>query len=563
MPLSKLEEIVDDFLIPTVEPEVHEGRFTSSDSEDTQAVESSSATRANSLETSPQLLYIDETPSIKKEQRYDEAKLSNSASVAAVQAEGPETFDSEISSGSTPRVDLDLENQQLKVAERSAGEGPIPAIVPDANVVDLDDDGIQIMEWGTEREEGVYSKIVGAINPKLPATLKKGYKQEEIPLRTIDRFTAAIPELVVEAEGDLDLNFTVVRDFISQTFGGAGQGFRPKVGEEKRRQMREDGFGEGSLTFMNIKYNPYLPQLSGRAGISFSNLSVEQLRWDQEDAEKLKNEEVEGLKEKARVPQKQEDPEDQKEDADGNGDKNDGIERLFICLAPRVWLYVGQYESEYMGTLSKEEWDVELTDRVKSTWVDGAMKLGWGVGTRVRTLLRNRHNSNRTFTRAEYYHELGKLESKDDIKALTQKLTREQIRECFDRGEELITVIVMECVGYDYAFQDKMQREFPPWDEKQRKIRALKSQQKAQKKTGNKRALKDTDGGEKGHPSPKKRKTNKGSKAASDSDKSSESENKDYEGPQADSDLEEVDDPRPYTSRGTRSRPRAVRSTRN
>ncbi|KAL0566579.1 hypothetical protein V5O48_015433 [Marasmius crinis-equi] len=326
-------------------------------------------------------------------------------------------------------------------------------------------DETQIMEWDPQREANVYSNFVKSLNPKLAAKIKKGYKQEEMPLQIIDRFTASTSDFPVKGDEVLDLNFTVTRMFVSHKFGGSCQSSRPRLRKETKDKMIQDGFGEGSLTFMSLEYNPYLPQMPGKAGITFGSWPKEELQWEQEDAGKLKKEN------RKKVPQTPKDKsgrqaqmQEKEEPVDEN--KDDGIDRAFVRLATNEWLYLGQYKTSFKGALSKEEWDFELTERVKSTWVDGAMSQRWGLQNRARVFLRNRPGSDRKFTRAEYDELLDKLEDKSE-KALGHNVTKAQMRECFDRGEEVITVIVMECVGYDYAFQRKMQREFPAWLEEQ------------------------------------------------------------------------------------------------
>ncbi|KAL0566578.1 hypothetical protein V5O48_015432 [Marasmius crinis-equi] len=593
MPLSKLEEIIDDFLIPTVEPEDREDRFTSSDSEDTQ-VESSSATRANSLETSPQPLYIDETPSIKKERRFDEAKifhtqtrskkstsraadalpkslaisrdplLPGTPSVVQDEADDFQTVGSHVRSDSTPHANSDVESQH--VIEPLNEDVPIPTEVSDTAMDDLDDDEIQIMEWDPQKEAQAFSNFKESVNPKLAKKSAKKYKQEDMPLQTIDRYTSSITNLYVEEDEDLDINFTSTRAFISDTFGGSPQGTFPSVRGDKLTKMIKDGFGEGDLTFLNLNYNPYMPQMSGRSGIFFSNGYAESERqeWaDEFDAELVKRENSDKKKsgKKKSGNKKKDEAKAIKED--------DGLHRVFVCLDTKVWLYIGQYQMTFKNSLSKQEWHVELTERVKSTWVDGAMTKGWGLGTRIRVFLRNRHGSGRKFTPAEYLDLMEELGGdKEARKKFGSKVTKEQIRNSFDRGEELIGVNVMECVRYDYEFQRKLQTAWPSWEVEQKQKAEEEEQRKKEKgeeqktegkaeKTSNKRSRKQTDSGKKG-PSPKKRKTNKGSKAPLDSDESSESES---ENSHTDSDFEEDDHAR-YISRGTRSRPRAVRYTR-
>ncbi|KAK1232792.1 hypothetical protein PQX77_004072 [Marasmius sp. AFHP31] len=547
MPVPKLEEYIHDFAIPRLQSEDPPEPCRS-------AADSKRATFLDTTRRPRQIDALKQPPAKESPVRVDGGFLPE-VSQPPLPVPDPDNF--LIDEDGTPG----LHDQFVSTTGRGVNGSHPPAITDSGAIADSDEEEIQIPEWSDEKEEAVFTKVMASINPKCqPKYKKKHYKREDMPLQSIDRYTSGIPTLFVEAGEDLDLNFTTTRKFMSQWFGGAEQGVSPPIAEDKWKKMCEEGFREGKLTFLNLDYNPFVPQMPGRPGIFFQNGFAEELKWDEEEAEEeekrgkqgntqlgtkeaMKSEDVapKGVKDKALNPDAP--------DNDSDDDKDDGISRLFACLGVKQWLYVGQYRGSYKGALSKREWNIELTERVKSTWVEGALTKGWGLWTRARVFLRNRPGHGRHFTEAEYIYLMHELKDRKKAEDLGRKVTREQIRESFDQGEEVIAVNTMECVGYDSRFQRTIQDGFRTGWEQRAEARWPKKVKGA--KRGNKRNRKTKEGQKKGPP-PKKRRTSKPTPA---SGAPSESEDEDYEEPKPASEVEEVEEVEPrYFTRSTRSR---------
>ncbi|KAF9255079.1 hypothetical protein L218DRAFT_1037564 [Marasmius fiardii PR-910] len=166
-----------------------------------------------------------------------------------------------------------------------------------------------------------------------------------------------------------------------------------------------------------------MPSLPGRPGFFFGN-------GDADEIEKL-----EKKKKKTGTPQRN---------------------RVFTRVEPGHWLYVGQYDVSFTAALSKEEWK-ELDPRVHRTWAKGVCEKDWGKDQRARIILRNRPGKNRKFT----------LEETDQLWNSGRNFKGEvipvQVIDSFDRGEKFILVYTMECVGYEYDFQQKLVSDQPAW----------------------------------------------------------------------------------------------------
>ncbi|KAF9255083.1 hypothetical protein L218DRAFT_376638 [Marasmius fiardii PR-910] len=198
----------------------------------------------------------------------------------------------------------------------------------------------------------------------------------------------------------------------------------------------------------SISYHPYMPQKAGFPGLYLNICSADEI----EDSEK-KDDRTKEAKQDEGI--KAEDEENKSFNLEGVRD--DGIDRVFVRLAPRQWLYVGQYKIEHKAILSGEEW-VELSDKAKLAWIKGALTNGWGEEMRARAHLMNSPGSGRRYTKQEL-HSL--LSNKKEVANL--EITAEQMTECFAREEYRVTVATMTCVGYQHEFQRRMVDVYPKW----------------------------------------------------------------------------------------------------
>ncbi|KAL0580462.1 hypothetical protein V5O48_001532 [Marasmius crinis-equi] len=245
------------------------------------------------------------------------------------------------------------------------------------------------MKVKKEAEEGV-------LDPLTVVNILEGVKPFPIPL---------------DDDDDLDIHFTVSRPFLSSLFGGSSQSTFPDIATEKiEEKLTAFGFAEDQWQCIKPDWNPHMPSVPGRPGLYFGSRSL-------------------------------------KDDLTPNTEWDRGICRVFACIDTSKWLYVGQYEIEYVSTLTIDEWK-GLPDKAKETWIKGIVKKTWARKHRIRIYLRNRPGTDRQFTLAEY-----SLKLADTANKYLGVVTEAQVADALDCGEEAIVVWKMRCVDYEKEFQ--------------------------------------------------------------------------------------------------------------
>ncbi|KAL0069011.1 hypothetical protein AAF712_004004 [Marasmius tenuissimus] len=276
MPVPKLEEYFHDFLIPRLQSEDPPEPYVS-------AADLKRAAVLNTTRQPRQMDALKQSPTKSPVGRVDGNFLSEVPQTSLVHDLGNYLLDED---GIPDLYDQRARRQWFASTDHQSDSGATS---------DSDEEEIQMLEWSEEKEEAIFTKLTANINPKCEPKYKKYYKREDLPLQSIDRYTSGIPTFFVDADEDLDLNFTTTRKFMSQWFGGAEQGVSPPMLEEKWKRMCKEGFREGRLKFLNLDYNPFVPQMPGRPGIFFQNGFAEELKWDEEEAEAEEKKGKQGL----------------------------------------------------------------------------------------------------------------------------------------------------------------------------------------------------------------------------------------------------------------------------
>jgi hypothetical protein len=105
------------------------------------------------------------------------------------------------------------------------------------------------------------------------------------------------------------LNATIIREFISNTYGGNPQQTLPSISKENLERH-----GYNNFMFLNLDYNPRAPQRAGFPGLFFQ-CSVLDLRPEWKE-----------------------------------------VQRVFVRIATGKWLYLGQYRLFKAAGLTVAEW---------------------------------------------------------------------------------------------------------------------------------------------------------------------------------------------------------------
>lgn len=191
------------------------------------------------------------------------------------------------------------------------------------------------------------------------------------------------------------LNATVIREFISNTFGGNPQQTFPSISEENVKKH-----GYNNFMFLNLDYNPRAPQRAGFPGLFFQCSDTD-------------------LKAQWRAPQ----------------------QRVFVRIASGMWLYVGQYSLIRAAGLTVAEWKTQTYSvcfpfqcwvpnadgciQMMSTWSEKVCTQSWGERVRTRISLR------KTLRREPTIQEVDQGLSKKF------QTTSEEVVEAYNSGKEV------------------------------------------------------------------------------------------------------------------------------
>ncbi|KAH7911302.1 hypothetical protein BJ138DRAFT_1151071 [Hygrophoropsis aurantiaca] len=198
----------------------------------------------------------------------------------------------------------------------------------------------------------------------------------------------------------------VSREFLTDVFGG--QRFTLFA------YMSKCGYTKRPVVYPNWKYNPLLPGASGFPGLVFALLAefFEQPAFS-----------------------------------------------VFVPVqeTPALWSYRGEYRFAISGPLPPEEFNIQ-TDEVKNTWAD---------------MIRNNvlHHVYRELRARVYLRKAHIPINAESVEAESQRIhsrkgggvTQADILAALSSGEEMISILSMTCIDFDYRFNDLISRKRKSW----------------------------------------------------------------------------------------------------
>ncbi|KAJ7210637.1 hypothetical protein B0H12DRAFT_409650 [Mycena haematopus] len=286
--------------------------------------------------------------------------------------------------------------------------------------------------------QALHDKFELLKNPKVK-------KSKDAPVLSLDTVMARLSAHGINLEPyPIDLepeirDVTVRRDFMSQEYGGNRQDTRPPIGEDFWMKT-----GLRNFMYLNLDFNPRCPEIPGAPGLLFnvacpgdSDIDLSKLD-DKDDTKRAKKCKPNKKNEKAKEDKKTRD--------------EDKTEILFARLDTHMWQYQGQYVTASAKDLTIEEWKRQPL-KVRRTWVRKLSLKKWGRPIRAEVALRR--ELGRRPTRAE------KTTALKDKKNKFLAVTPEDISKAFNRGEVVIKVSTMKCVGYNADFQRVLAEKMP------------------------------------------------------------------------------------------------------
>ncbi|KAF5371998.1 hypothetical protein D9615_008133 [Tricholomella constricta] len=192
---------------------------------------------------------------------------------------------------------------------------------------------------------------------------------------------------------------TFSRRFLSDHYGGNLRSTFPTISSKYFETHGLDDF-----MYMNLKHSPHAPQVPGAPGLWYTVGQYPYLI---------------------------------------RADPRPKRMRVFAMLVSGIWQYQGQYALTPADSLTRQEWAAQ-DPKLRRTWERSIHEKDWGRATRARIALRARLG--RAPTEAELNDALERKGKYKDV-------TPAHIREALLRGEEIMTVWTMKCVGYEADFQ--------------------------------------------------------------------------------------------------------------
>ncbi|KAA1477490.1 hypothetical protein DENSPDRAFT_844659 [Dentipellis sp. KUC8613] len=276
-----------------------------------------------------------------------------------------------------------------------------------------------------DRSDEAWASANVALSAKIKLDIKKGLELDAATVQTRIDAVGRDPFLVALDPAIRDT--WVSRAFISAVFGGNSVAAFPSRSPEKIAKHGLDNF-----FFLSLGLHPHAPREPGQPGLWFDSMPYD---W---------------------------------------GDEKPFY--TFVRLRSNDWLYFGQYRIFKSPSSSQQEWLLQPT-KVRNKWARYIWEKPWGWQNRARI----------TFRRDE-----GREPTDDELddalaaKRSFKEITWQDVRDAYDRGEELLAVSAIKCVGYDEQFQRKISAEFPIWDEADRAQKDAKKKKKppAKRKEG-------------------------------------------------------------------------------
>ncbi|KAH8115781.1 hypothetical protein DFH11DRAFT_1304899 [Phellopilus nigrolimitatus] len=200
---------------------------------------------------------------------------------------------------------------------------------------------------------------------------------------------------------------TTTREFLSSTFGGNKYAFVQRLNPTHKAKH-----GYSHFLCPNLNTDPHAPQVPGAHGLLFRS---------EEDDDLLME----------------------------DGERNQKPHKVIAGLGPNLWLYTGDYELQESESLAPEQWGA-LPQKARDKWAMSIVKAKAGPRAQTRASIA---------LRLQNKCEPSTSQIKNMVKTkggAWNNIKPEDVKGAFQRGEERINVLVMKCVGYDEAFQQKL-----------------------------------------------------------------------------------------------------------
>ncbi|KAF6743068.1 hypothetical protein DFP72DRAFT_977751 [Ephemerocybe angulata] len=205
-------------------------------------------------------------------------------------------------------------------------------------------------------------------------------------------------------------SFEFPRAFFSDIYGGNTRLARPPISPEKLAKH-----GLNDFLYFNLNYQPEAPGVPGARGLRFGVIGTHAPPW------------------------------------------TDGIMRVITRTqtSPKaLWQYQGQYELVPSRSIAVEEWERQRIV-VRNNWISKLHIRPWGSWFRARIYAR------RTLGRDGTEEEIQEVQ--DEGHDTPDDVTQVEVAQALTRGNDVLTVYTMRCVGYDVAFQRELIEKFSTW----------------------------------------------------------------------------------------------------
>ncbi|CAL1706699.1 unnamed protein product [Somion occarium] len=241
--------------------------------------------------------------------------------------------------------------------------------------------------------------------PTATRNVKSEVKQEEVGLNTLDETSRGhrldgVATFPVQTEEHIS-SVTVTRQFLSTKYGGSPQGLYPIIDRRAHKHNYH-------LFFPTLQNNPDAPRKPGDAGLLYR--TIPQVPWGNQTL------------------------------------------KMFVKLKANNYLYMGDYQIIPTTPLSQEEFQ-RLPLKTKRAWARLILSRSKERRIRARILLRKK---------------LDREPTQGEVSTFVSQYPRDRFAvsiddavDAYSCGQETFYIFLLQCVGYDDAFQRELANTFP------------------------------------------------------------------------------------------------------
>ncbi|TCD68046.1 hypothetical protein EIP91_011590 [Steccherinum ochraceum] len=146
---------------------------------------------------------------------------------------------------------------------------------------------------------------------------------------------------------------------------------------------------------------------------------------------------------------------------------NDEVFKMIVRLRVNKWLYLGNYRSQQVRSLSQGEF-LQLSPAVQNIWVKYVLTMKAAPYAELRAKIALRQQYGREPSDQELKHAL-------DGGDRFFNVSPETVLEAYKSGQRIIHIWKLWCVEYDEAFQRRLAQEFTTWERPLPKKKKLKN----------------------------------------------------------------------------------------